>query len=101
MVTNSWIGDYYVGEDGGWISGYGAGQWVADSAGWWYSYPTGGYPANEWKQIGGAWYYFNMNGYMAAGQWIDNYYVDTSGVMMTNSRTPDGYYVGSDGAWIM
>lgn len=37
----------------------------------------------------------------AAGQWIDNYYVDTSGAMMTNSRTPDGYYVGSDGAWIM
>lgn len=33
----------------------------------------------------------------AAGQWIDNYYVDTSGAMMTNSRTPDGYYVGSDG----
>ena len=37
-----------------------------------------------------------------AGQWIKNgnwYYLDDNGVMMTNSWTPDGYYVGADGAW--
>ena len=37
-----------------------------------------------------------------AGQWINNgnwYYLDDNGVMMTNSWTPDGYYVGADGAW--
>ena len=37
-----------------------------------------------------------------AGQWIKNgnwYYLDDNGVMMTNSWTPDGYYVGADGSW--
>ena len=33
-----------------------------------------------WKSIQGSWYYFNADG-----------------SMMTNSTTPDGYTIGSDG----
>ena len=37
---------------------------------------------------------------MAVSTWTpDNRYVDSTGKMMRNSQTPDGYYVGSDGVW--
>ncbi|MCD8221966.1 MAG: hypothetical protein LUD07_07245 [Clostridiales bacterium] len=36
-----------------------------------------------WFQQGGKWYYCNEDGEMLA-----------------NTRTPDGYYVGADGAWV-
>ena len=28
------------------------------------------------------------------------YYCNSSGAMLANTRTPDGYYVGANGAWI-
>lgn len=77
-----------------------AGTWNQDSFGWWYQNDDGGYPAGKWQQINGYWYYFNASGYMAAGQWVGNYYVGSNGAMLTNTTTPDGYTVGSDGAWI-
>ena len=59
-----------------------AGSWQQNSAGWWYQNDDGSWPAACWQQINGAWYYFNEAGYMLA-----------------NTTTPDGYYVGPDGAW--
>ena len=57
-----------------------------------------------WKQINGSWYYFHSTGDLAVNCWVDNgenwYYVGADGVMLTNGMTPDGYQVGSDGAWI-
>ena len=38
---------------------------------------------NTWKEIDGKQYYFGSDGYM-----------------LSNTTTPDGYYVGADGAWI-
>ncbi len=83
-----------------------AGQWVraADGVRWWYRYNNGGYPSNGWEQIGGKWYCFDSQGYMRTG-WIKGsdgnwYYCDaTSGAMLTNAWTPDGYYVDSNGVW--
>lgn len=74
--------------------------WKQDNTGWWYQNADGSYPANSWKEINGVWYYFEGNGYMASNKWIGNYYVGSSGAMLTNTTTPDGYQVGADGAWI-
>ena len=37
-----------------------------------------------WIQSGNAWYYCDTS----------------SGAMLTNTRTPDGYYVDANGVWI-
>lgn len=75
------------------------GQWLEDEHGSWYAFTTGEVPVNTWKQIDGYWYYFNESGYIAKEQWIGNYYVGSSGKMLTNTTTPDGYYVDENGAW--
>ena len=116
MVASMWIGNYYLGEngamltntttpdgytvgsDGAWIQN--TGSWQSNSTGWWYQNADGSYPANEWQQINGSWYYFKESGYMVASMWIGNYYLGENGSMLTNTTTPDGYKVGSDGAWI-
>lgn len=61
-----------------------AGEWKQEPDGqWWYQNDDGGYPENQWQEIGGKQYYFGADGYMLA-----------------NTTTPDGYWVGADGAWI-
>ena len=48
-----------------------------------------GHMYTGWHEIGGKWYYFRTD--QDGG---------TPGAMMTDARTPDGFYVGEDGAWI-
>lgn len=60
--------------------------------------------AGTWQDQGnGQWKYQNDDGSFATG-WIEDggksYYLDTNGIMLSNTTTPDGYYVGTDGAWI-
>lgn len=57
--------------------------WQQDTTGWWYRNADGSYPVNTWKEINGGHYYFGSDGYM-----------------LYDTITPDGYWVGSDGAWI-
>ena len=56
-----------------------------------------------WILDKGIWYYLNEDGSMAAGKWVlckDKwYYLTWNGAMAVNALTPDGYAVGSDGAW--
>lgn len=57
-----------------------------------------------WQEIEYKWYYFNKSGAMQTG-WLEGannkyYYLNTDGSMLVNTTTPDGYKVGSDGAWI-
>ncbi len=79
--------------------------WQYDNiGGWWYLEPDGTYPRGGWLQIDGIWYCFNDVGYMRTG-WIQSangnwYYCDSSGAMLTNTWTPDGYYVDGNGIWI-
>ncbi len=78
--------------------------WVLDHVGWWYRFADGSYPTNGWLQINNVWYCFDAVGYMRTG-WIQAgnawYYCDTvSGGMLTNTYTPDGYYVDANGVWI-
>lgn len=78
--------------------------WQVDTVGRWYRNYDGTWPAARWQQIDGYWYYFNASGYMDMNHWVLTnglyYYVGLDGRMLTNTRTPDNYYVGADGAWI-
>ena len=59
--------------------------WKQDAKGWWVERPDGSYLVNEWFQspASGLWYYMGADGYM-----------------LTNTTTPDGYKVNSDGVWV-
>ena len=78
-------------------------HWCIDQGGKWFQFKDGSYPVGRWVQIDGTWYCFGMNGYLRCG-WIEDsgkwYYTDSNGAMLVNTRTPDGCYVGGDGAWI-
>lgn len=80
-----------------------SGAWLLDSVGWWYCNADRSYTVNNWQYINDRWYYFNGNGYMQTG-WIawnsKWYYCGSDGAMWYSATTPDGYYVGSDGAWV-
>lgn len=56
--------------------------------------------AGQWMQYGGAWFYLTDYGTFATNQWVGNYYLGSTGAMLTNTWTPDGYYVGNDGKWV-
>lgn len=80
------------------------GGWIKDQVGWWYRNSNGTYTTNGWQYINNQWYAFDNVGYMRTG-WIPWngvwYYCDAaSGAMLTNARTPDGYWVNADGVWI-
>lgn len=98
-----------------------AGEWKQDDQGWRYLKDDGEYAVNTLYLIGKDRYGFDKNGYMITGwyegskgwryfydngvcarkTWVEGkYYIDDKYVMMTNTWTPDGYYVGEDGAWI-
>jgi hypothetical protein len=72
------------------FSAFAMGSWQHDEAGWWWQYTNGGYPANTWKWIDG-------NGDGTA----ESYYFDGNGYLITNTTTPDGYTVNTDGAWVV
>ena len=63
----------------------GAGFWASNDKGWWIQYNDGSYLTNAWYQspASGLWYYMGADGYM-----------------LTNTTTPDGYYVNADGVWV-
>lgn len=78
-----------------------AAQWQQNATGWWWQNDDGSYPVSTWKEINGKWYYFDAAGYMAANRWEGNYYLGADGAMLTDTTTPDGYVVGTDGAWLV
>lgn len=65
-----------------------AGQWMANEKGYWYQHSDGSYPVYSWEWIDGD------------GDGIYQCYAfDENGYLYVNTTTPDGYYVGPDGAW--
>ena len=103
---------YYDGEldkpsddshhSGGGGSGTSTGEWICDNGRWWFRFSNGTYPVGMWWQVDGKWYLFGTDGYMLTGwqQWNGKYYfLGADGAMLSDTWTPDGYYVGADGAW--
>lgn len=80
-----------------------SGAWLLDNVGWWYCNADRSYTVNNWQYINNKWYYFNEHGYMVTG-WVlwKNlyYYCGPNGDMLTNTWTPDGYYVDGNGVWV-
>lgn len=79
--------------------------WQKEGDRWWYRREDGTYPHNEWLLDEGYWYRFDAEGYMLASQWYtdgfnNSYYLGANGQMLTNTTTPDGYYVDEGGVWI-
>ncbi len=61
-----------------------AGEWkTAENGRWWYQNDDGSYPQNTWQLIDEKYYYFDAEGYL-----------------LVNTTTPDGYWVGPDGALV-
>ena len=61
-----------------------------------------GEPATGWQQVDGKWYLGDENGQVKTGWQQQNgkwYYLNTDGSMASNTYI-NGYYVGSDGAWV-
>ncbi|WP_455798496.1 N-acetylmuramoyl-L-alanine amidase family protein [Clostridium butyricum] len=81
-------------------------SWV-NLGGTWYYLKADGVMATGWLLEGGNWYFLNpvSNGYLGAMKtgWIqDNgtwYYLKSNGAMAANEYI-DGYYLGSNGAWV-
>ena len=92
MVTSNWVGSYYMDPDGKMKTN----SFTPDG---YYCGADGVYVRNAWIKYNGNYYYMNANGLMKKNSWAGAYYLGADGVMKTNSFTPDGYYVGSDGAY--
>lgn len=65
-----------------------AAEWKQDTKGWWWQEDNGSYPISQWKWLDG-----NKDGI------AECYYFDSTGYMMANTTTPDGYAVNSEGQW--
>ena len=60
-----------------------AGEWGQDDVGWFYVKDESKYSVDEWQEIDGKYYYF-----------------DSEGHMLSDTITPDEYWLGKDGYWI-
>ena len=98
LVSGIW---YYLGTDG--IHA----DWLDESLLWnvLLSPAVGRYDGKRLVSGRRKWYYFRDWGGMVQNSWIYGldkkwYYVGADGAMLTNTRTPDGYYVNAAGVWI-
>lgn len=55
---------------------------------------------STWINYNNQLFYVDDTGKMLSNQWVGNKYVGADGVMLRNTLTPDGYYVGADGEYI-
>ena len=74
-------------------------NWQTVSGAWYYM-DNSGAMQTDWKKISNAWYYFNADGVMQENRWVGDYYLGSSGAMLVNTTTPDGYRVDASGKWI-
>lgn len=87
-----------------------AGDWQSNSKGWWYLTDDYTYPVSQWKNIDGDWYFFNAKGYALVGWHVIEckwYFLNDGSnpdfkycAMLKNTKSPDGYDLNEDGAWV-
>lgn len=72
----------------------------------WYYFDADCKAAKGWKFLGNQWYYLNDTTKKMEIGWLKSpisgkwYYMDSTGAMMANAITPDGYKVNENGEWI-
>ena len=106
-AKETWIGNYYVDENGVWIEGktQAKNEWISSGGRWWYRHSDGGYTRSGWEQINGTWYYFDGAGWMETG-WVNVggtwYYLNGSGAMATGwlKLGNTWYYLNGSGAMV-
>ncbi len=107
MLEDTWIGSDYVDGSGAWIPDKKKPEqeligWILEGNRWKYHYSDGSYAKSGWKDIDGQRYYFDAAGWMVTGwQWVGDkcYYLDVSGALVKD-RWIDNYYVDGSGVWI-
>lgn len=74
---------------------------------WVYYKQDGSVAKSQWVQNHKYdWFYCNEDGHLLKSKWLHNpsdgkwYYLGNDFAMIHDTTTPDGYQVGSDGAWI-
>ena len=88
---------YYMNENGVMK----ANSWLLENGKWYHFGGNGAMTRNHWLYEKGKWYYFGANGVMChdswnyiGGKW---YYFGTDGAMLSDTMTPDGYTIDSNG----
>ena len=93
MEKDTWIGDYYVDEEGVWDTSKVKPQWILSGNRWWYRHGDGGYTKSDWEKIDGQYYYFDNVGWMVTG-WLKLediwYYMNGSGARTTGWQLVGG-----------
>ncbi|MFD0769845.1 hypothetical protein ACFQZ1_13610 [Bacillus sp. CGMCC 1.60114] len=88
---------YFLDQNGAMKSG-----WQSIDNHWYYLNAPSGDMQVGWKQLDGKWYYLNNSGVMQTG-WVSTggkwYYFYDSGEMAHDTYV-NGYWLGSDGAWV-
>ena len=81
--------------------------WLKLEDGWYFfDYETGIQQKDRWVAEYTDWYCLDADGRMYTSAWIARdskldvwYYVNEDGLMLTDTTTPDGYYVDAQGIW--
>lgn len=83
------------------IEGNKALGWISYKGNWFHLNEDGNMTTG-WLEENNCKYYLNSSGEMKTG-WLTlgnkSYYFGRNGILLTNTITPDGYAVGSDGVW--
>ena len=102
-VANQWVDGLWLGSDGAQKYKPKA-SWKHNAKGWWYEDTSGWYAKSQWQKIDGKWYYFGSDGYLAMNEWVDGYWLGSSGAWTYASRGSwklglKGWWFGDTSGW--
>lgn len=103
MLTNQWIDNSWLSSSGAANYGFTA-EWKVNENGWWYETGDGWYPHDCWQKINEKYFYFSSDGYMACEEWVDGYWLNSSGNIedkyLANWRcNSEGWYYEDKSGW--
>ena len=94
MLTNTWVGPYYVKGDGAMATG-----WLELDGRWYYLDKNSGKTKKGWQTIKDKRYFFADDGIMLSNTWVGSRYVKDNGAMATGwlQLGDSWYYLNNDG----
>ena len=71
----------------------------------WYYFASSGAMQTGWQKVGGVWYYLKPSGAMAASEWVNGYWLNSSGAWKYKYRgswkqDSTGWKYGDTSGWI-